>query len=307
MTGIFIALAVLGSYVWSQPEAFFSFNASDIVMPATITGTIPVVLPMARNVPLSLDVPAPLIKASASAAYDEDSDFRLISDNPDGVRSIASITKLMTALVFLDHNPGWDTSYTISRNDYREGGKIHVYPGDTASVRDIFRTALIASDNVAIAALVSATGMSEADFVAAMNAKARLLNLKHSGFFDPTGLDARNISTAHDIARLANEAFSKPDIIDALTRSEFSFTTKEGSAKHVVTTDQLLKSDVPGGVTIVAGKTGYLPKAGYCFVGQFEKNGKKITTVVLGADTEEGRFNETKKLVDWAFKNYRWE
>ncbi len=307
MIGILMATAILGGYLLGQPLSFFDFGFQDLTVSRPINGQVASVQMPARVIPENLGKPMPMISATSAAAYDNASGFGLLMRDPDAVQPIASITKLMTALVFLDHNPGWETTYTVSRKDYREGGKIHVFPGDEVSVRNLFRTALVASDNVAIAALVSASGLDERAFVAEMNAKSRLLRLRHTGFFDPTGLDPRNISTVHDISRFAQVAFNRPEIADALTRSSYDFTTVAGDAKHVVTTDRLLTLPAAENVRIIAGKTGYLPEAGYCFVAQFEKDGKKITTVVLGASDEASRFAETEKMLEWAYESYEWK
>ena len=83
-------------------------------------------------------------------------------------------------------------------------------------------------------------------------------------------------------------------------------TTEGGRSVAVVTTDNLLKAPVSQDIHLLAGKTGYLPEAGYCFVGWFEQDGHEIITVVLGASDEDSRFTETKKLALWAYRTHTW-
>jgi D-alanyl-D-alanine carboxypeptidase (penicillin-binding protein 5/6) len=302
----FIALIVLASYWLSHPTAISSFRWNDVVMAAPLSGKVDTVKIPAKKIPVASGISAPTVAAESYAVYDTASGFILTGSNPHQARSIASITKLMTVLVFLDHNPGWSKEITITRADYREGGRIYLYPGDTVTAGDLFRAGLVASDNVAIAALVRSTGMSEADFVREMNRKADSLHLKETTFADPTGLKHANQSSAHDVARLATTAFKEPAIRDTVVRNGYTFTTKAGDIKRLPSTDKLLETNFSSGIELIAGKTGYLNEAGYCFVGQFEKDGHLITTVVLGAESEEARFDETKRLAEWAFGTYRW-
>ncbi len=212
----------------------------------------------------------------------------------------------MAALVFIEHNPGWQTRYVVRAADHRSGARDNLQPGDNVTIRELFRTALIASDNSAVMSLVRASGLSEREFVTAMNAKADTLRLKQTTFSDPTGLDNGNRSTPGDISRLAAAALSQADIREAVLRPAYSFATEQGSVKDIRATDKLLDRPLPAGVRLVGGKTGHIDEAGYCFVGLFEKDGRQVLTVVLGADSDEARFSETEKLVDWAYRTFFW-
>lgn len=225
----------------------------------------------------------------------------------DEAQSIASITKLMTALVFLDHNPGWEEVYTITKEDSIEGGRLNLFLGERVKVKDILATALIASDNGATLALVSASGLSREEFVSEMNVKARALGLKQTKFFDPTGLDDDNVSTAREVALLAKEVLLRPEIEKLVRLKEYSFTTENGREKKIESTNYLLFDTGENDFTILGAKTGYTEKAGYCFVGRFaNKDGREIISVVLNSDGLNERFRESKKLINWVFANYRW-
>lgn len=249
------------------------------------------------------------LSATSGLAWDVNNRLNLFAKDADRQLPIASISKLMAALVFIDHSPGWNTTYTIQAGDERNGTKPNFYEGETILIRDLFYSALVASDNSAIISLVNASGLSEGKFVDAMNAKAWALAMDQTHFVEPTGLSDLNVSTARDVAKLAATALSDLDIRRAVLTDKYELVVTSGKKKTkriIKNTDQLLgnkKLDVE----IVGGKTGYLTSAGYCFVGDFTKDGQEIITVVLGAGDHEARFSETARLLDWVFETYQWE
>ncbi len=227
--------------------------------------------------------------------------------NADEVQPIASITKLMTALVFLENNPGWDTSYTITSADQVSGGILNLFPGEEVKIKDIFKTSLIASDNGATLALVHATGLSETEFVKKMNEKASRLGLSKTEFIDPVGLSDQNVSTAREVALLAKAALGQEEIRLATESKDYSFTTLNGKAKKIESTDYLLFDSAKNSFQVLGGKTGYTDKAGYCFVGRFkDESGREVISVVLNSAGKNDRFKESKSLVNWVFSNYNW-
>jgi D-alanyl-D-alanine carboxypeptidase len=140
-----------------------------------------------------------------------------------------------------------------------------------------------------------------------MNAKARQLGLFDTSFVEPTGLSDKNVSTARDVARLAAEALRHPEIVQATTKKDYSFTTKEGRTKKISSTDWLLYGTPLSGISLLGGKTGYTDHAGYCFVSKFADAGQhEIISVVLGNGDKNGRFTETKSLVSWIFDSFAW-
>lgn len=221
------------------------------------------------------------------------------SKRPDRAWPIASITKLFTAYVFLDYNPGWDAIYEIKSSDKREGGKIHLFTGEKVKIKDLFYASLVGSDNTATAALVSSTGMPEQEFAGKINEKIKSFGLKNTRIIDATGLKDGNISTAREISIFANMAFDREEISRALLAKKYEFATEQGRKKIVYSTNELLNVFPENEISILGGKTGYINASGYCFVSKFQKNGGgSIVTVVLGSGSESGRFSATKKLVD---------
>lgn len=250
---------------------------------------------------------APSVNAQSVAVLTDDGHVWLEEKSAERQQPIASITKLMSALVFLDKNPGWEKTYTISRADLVEGGKVNLFVGDTVTIKDLFNASLVASDNGATLALARSTGLSDAEFVVAMNIKAKALGLMHSSFSDPIGLNNDNLSNAKDVARLAKAALDSPDIAAAVGKPSYEFVTQEGRAKKLESTDWLLEADVVSGIQAVGGKTGYTDSAGYCFVGRFrDTHGRSIIVAVLDSGGKNERFQQARTLASWAFNYCQW-
>lgn len=243
--------------------------------------------------------------ADKAVVLSEDGRSLYFAKNADKKQPIASITKLMTAIVFLETNPNWSDTYTITREDYVSGGRINLYLGDTVEIKDLFLTSLVPSDNGATIALVHASGLEYDEFVSRMNEKAKEMRLLKTSFVDPTGLSSENISTAREVALLAKEAFEKKEIREALILKEYSFTTKEGREKHLESTDYLLFDKGDYNFEPLGGKTGYTEKAGYCFVGMFEnKEGDRLIASILNSDSKNGRFEESKSIIRYVLESY---
>ncbi len=265
-------------------------------------------LPRNLNLPVKKPAVGNLeISATSSAVVDCKSDTVLFGKQKDQIWPIASITKLITALVFLEHNPGWETIYQIKAEDKQEGGRIYLFTGEKVKVKDLFYFSLVGSDNTAAMALVRSTGLSDEEFINKMNEKARALGLKNTHFDDPVGLSAGNVSTAKETAALARAAFADKDISEASLTKAYEFETLEGRKKKINNTDGLLDIFPQNGIKILGGKTGYIEASGYCFAGKFaDHGGNEIISVVLGADSYNARFVQTKEMVEWVYENYQW-
>ncbi len=264
-------------------------------------------LPRTSDLPIFVRKPGiadPELLAKRAAVLAAEPNIFLWGKDAETAQPIASISKLMTALVFLDNNPGWETTYKITANDSIGGGKNNLFLGDTIKIRDLFYTSLVSSDNGATLALVHSTGLDNEQFVNLMNEKGKKLGMFSASFVEPTGLSDKNKASARDIARLAREALLQPELKKAVTTKTYSFKTLEDREKKLSNTDELLSDDWPD-VSILGGKTGFTESAGYCFVGQFKnQEGKEIISVVLGSPSKDARFSETKKLVTWIFNSY---
>src|SRR3989338_7526842 len=245
--------------------------------------------------------------AKSILVIDDASGALLYNKNPAAILPVASISKLITALVILDTNPDWNKVVEITEADQRDGGIVYLLAGEEVTVKDLFYLMLVSSANEAAAALARSSGLT--DFSQAMNKKAGELGMVISYFIDPSGLDPANVSSPDDLVKLARAAFSRPEITEALLTAEYPFVVlnnkRQGEIKNK---DQLLDSFFANdGYEIIGAKTGYLDEAGYCLLFQIKKkDGPSLTLVILGALTITDRWQEAKGLVEWAFGNYRW-
>ncbi len=294
------SFAPMEQIVGIEESLGIAFNHSLPVAAATTFGP--------RRIPSdSLGV---LTNAHSALIIDERTWTPLFEKQVDHQQPIASISKLMSALVILDEGLDPAKHVIISKADYIPGGFIHFYSGEEVLMQDLWMTGLIASDNVAIAAMVRATGLSGEEFVAKMNAKAIELGMTNSSFHEPTGISEQNVSTAHDVARLLHEAMSKTTITDAVRRPIYRFEplNKKG-IRTAATTNELLKSFVnKAPYQVMGGKTGFTNEAGYCLsvVVDGPNPADDVIVVVLGAPSNNDRFLEVKGLVDWVYANYEW-
>ncbi len=220
--------------------------------------------------------------------------------NADEVMPIASLTKLMTALVFLDTQPNWGKRIAYSNADSRIGAKLLIRAGDTITIRQLFNTMLIGSANNATITLVRSTGLTQAEFVRRMNAKAALFGLKQTHFVEPTGLDDGNVSTAREYAYLAKLAFGNAKIQKVTTTPVYAFSTGGGIYHRIKNSNTLLKN---ASLRIRGGKTGYTEEAGFsvAMITQARPNSTaSYITVVLGHPSSAGRFAEARELATFA-------
>lgn len=257
--------------------------------------------PMAKELmPLDID-----LTAKSAVAVDGKTGKILFNKNAEEIVPIASITKLMTALVFLDYNPGWHKLITMQERDEMNGDKPDIERGETVTVNDLFYTSLIASDNNATAALARSTGFGMNGFINEMNQKAADLHLTNTTFVEPTGLKEQNQSTALDLAHLAYHAFSNESIQKVTSLQDYVIDIiNTGETRRIYSTDILLGSD---SLKVKAGKTGYLDEAGGCLVVQAENDDENdIIVVVLGSKDQDTRFEEIQAIVEWTFNSYEW-
>jgi D-alanyl-D-alanine endopeptidase (penicillin-binding protein 7) len=301
-------LATLLAGFGGQP--YFTKEFPRLALPAAVAHAAEAPQPSAVPAPPVKVVPESLgveLTASSAALVDVRSGSILFSKGADRIVPIASITKLMTAIVVLDAGPDWDAVLTITPADDRYEGLPYLKVGETMTVREAFDAALAGSLNNGALALARSTGLDDAAFAARMNAKARELGMSHSRFADPSGYLPENVSTVEDLARLGLHAFGRPEIREALTRKAYSFRTAQGIAKNIPATNALLGGFLnEGDSRIVGGKTGYTEEAGYTLVMQAQNGPGEVIAVVLGSPTTEDRFQDVKSLVAWGFRTFRW-
>lgn len=246
------------------------------------------------------------LSAEAVLVVDVATRETLLSKNAHVQRPLASITKLMTAMVTLDRRVPMARRAAITKEDEVGGARLRVASGSTLSVRDIFDAMLVGSANNAANALSRTTKLARKDFIAAMNAKAKAIGLRATAFVDPTGIDPENVSTAEDIAALAFEAFAIPDIRRATTSPSVTVVTSARQVHTVKSTDGLLTDD-KNGLYVLGGKTGYLEESQWNFVVKMrDSRNKPVMVVVLGSDSQAASFADAQAAAEWVWANYKW-
>jgi D-alanyl-D-alanine endopeptidase (penicillin-binding protein 7) len=205
---------------------------------------------------------------------------------------IASLTKLMTALVFLEQKPDLERQVEVTNDELNGGGHTQLRRGEVVSLGDLLHMSLMCSDNVATRVLGRESGLSPEDFVARMNKKGVELGLTGSHFVEYTGLDQHNVSTAADVARMLHAAAHDPLIQTITTTREYEFRT-ERRVHAIRNTDRLLYSHYD----VLGGKTGFINEAGYCFATWIRSQGRDLIAVVLGAPTNATRFADAVRLL----------
>lgn len=268
-------------------------------------------LPTASHGPKRVEEGRLGIKISAPYAVVLDKESRkvLYEKKKDLQTPIASITKLMTAVIFLENNPGWDTEVIIQKEAMRDGGRIYIFPGEKVRVEDLFFLMLVASSNEAAVMLARSTGMTQETFVERMNQKARSLGLEHTAFIEPTGIEPANISTAYEIGLFSIYAFQYEEIRKAAQFPFYQFSVlNTGRRVTAPSTNRLLNSYINDKerYSIVGAKTGYIHESQYSFTAEIQSQGRSILVTLFGSPTDEDRWRDIKGLVEWTFENYRW-
>ena len=242
----------------------------------------------------------PDLHAEAAIIYDPKTSEILWEENSQTQRSIASITKVMTATVFLESNPDFSQQVTIARSDVLHASTTFLRANDKVTVDDLMHLLLIPSDNAAARALARISPYGSEGFIDRMNAKAYELGLEATSYADPSGLLSDNVSSAFDMARLITHASNDERISSIMRTSTFTVRTANAKPRTITfrSTNRLLGRD---DVEVRAGKTGFISKAGYCLATllQLPQSGQQVAVVVLGARSNAGRFVETRNLFDW--------
>lgn len=240
----------------------------------------------------------PNLKSASAIVLDGDGNI-IFSKDTDTVRPIASITKLMTAMVTLDAQLDLDEKLTITKADRDlirlTGSRLDV--GAQLTRRELLQLALMSSENRAATALGRTYPGGMAKFVAQMNLKAKSLGMNNSRFADPAGLRTENLSTARDLARMLAAAKDYPLITQATTtlRDEVRPYSRRGPLNYV-NTNRLLKNEK---WDIELSKTGYINEAGRCLVMQANIEGEPVSIVLLNSFGKLTPFGDSNRLRQW--------
>lgn len=286
----------------SQPEAplFVEENhklplTEDIFLAAQFLPIYPI-----RN----WNVDEPDIPAQTAMIFETSRHLILFQKNGiNDARPIASLTKMMTALVVLD-NAGLGDVFKVSKEAIQtngEQGDLRV--GEEISVENLLYALLVESSNDAAVALAqniqTKTGK---DFVGLMNQKAKELKIKSTSFADPSGLDPQNRSSAWDLAQLLEICLKNPSLARIMQTSQIQTASADGRFVHYLKSTNHLLGKLPD---VAGGKTGYTEEAGNCMVLAVSSpnNEGLLISVVMGA---QDRMGETETLINWTKKAFFW-
>jgi len=309
LLGIFLLLGFsLGISIKQNPEYFyFPISGERVVGGDEYLGIPPQakpIVPLQKNHGSYEDE----ITAKSVLIVDKKSGTVLFDKNSEELRPMASMTKLMSAMVLLELPRKWSEVIEITKSDTVFNGSHTIEIGEKFTAFDLWNAALINSSNKSITALVRTSGVTYDGFVTLMNRKAEGLGFTSLNFVGPTGIGEGNIGNTSDIIKLLEEALKYGKIKETLLIGEYYLQPLEQEKKRRIwSTDWLLTEWAPHRFKEVVGKTGYIEVSGYNFVSEITGvDGQKIMAVVLGAETNENRFLETRDLSKWIFDNYLW-
>jgi D-alanyl-D-alanine endopeptidase (penicillin-binding protein 7) len=238
------------------------------------------------------------LRSSAAVVFDEASGEPLYGKNPELVTPIASITKLMTAMVVLDSGLPLEEEIVITSDDIDivKGTRSRLRVGATLTRRDLLLLALMASENRAASALGRAYPGGRPAFVAQMNAKAREIGMHNTRFMDSTGLTSENVSTAEDLVRLVDAADQYPLIREFSTTASHQVDVGARRPLQFSNSNALVRSKA---WDIDLSKTGYISEAGRCLVMKATIASRRVIIVLLDSVGKNSRLGDANRIRKW--------
>jgi len=250
---------------------------------------------------LVLAIPAGAAKRIPGGVYarhalgiDAETGEVLFAKNDRYVVPIASITKLMTALVVRDRGADMDSVVTVTRKLRRGAGRTRLKVGEQIRMENLLHLALMVSDNFGARELAAHAGLEREDFVAAMNARADSLGMDETAFVDVTGLSDDNVSTVHDVATLLKTVTGDSLLADVMQKKRYEFNSVSGR-NHVLGNTNRMVYD--GRWPVRSGKTGHIGNSGYCIATWVEQGEREVIAVVLGSVNDPTRFNDVRRIL----------
>lgn len=291
----------IGQVQEKDVSMFGSSNSNNQTENTNQSESQPIAISNISSFPKDVSRSKPKIQAEAAYVYDLDSGRVLFSQNPEKIRPIASVTKIMTAIVILE-NKDLDEVVTVTpAASWVTGSKMYLYPYEKIKAKDLVYGMLIKSANDAAKALEAHYGKE--DLVALMNEEGEWLGLSDTKFTEASGLDQEDTSSAKDLSIISGYALRNKIFRNIIRKKKYTVYSFDGKIQHLLTTTNRLLKNYPD---IYGLKTGFTDEAGYCLVSLAEQDGHQIVAIVLGSPTDDGRFNESRRLLDWAFSAYQW-
>jgi len=238
------------------------------------------------------------LRSNAALVVDADTGEVVIDKNGDAVTPIASITKLMTAIVILESGLDLQTPVALTRDDvdFKKGSRSRLRTGASLTRDELLLIALMASENRAAAALGRSYPGGTQSFVAAMNSMAIELGMNDTRFVDPTGLSPLNVSSARDLAKLVRAAHGYPAIREYSTRGKATVLLSGKQKMNFHNTNGLVRNSR---WEIDLSKTGYISEAGRCLVMQVRVASKDLIVVLLDSWGKHSRVGDANRIKKW--------
>ena len=246
---------------------------------------------------------SPVLRSFSALVLEQNSGRVIFAKNIDAVQPIASLTKLMTAIVVLEARQPYDEALTIDEDDVdwqrRSRSKLKV--GTAVTRIDLLRLALLASENRAAAALGRSFPGGLVSFVSRMNEQATRIGMRHTHFADATGLSMENTSNALDLAILVQTAYRYEAIRDFTTTSEVVMTLPDSGRQIIFRNTNLLVRH--GDWDIGLSKTGYINESGHCLLMLARILAKPMVIVLLDSWGHNSRIGDARRIRRWIEEN----
>ncbi|MDO5639814.1 MAG: serine hydrolase [Neisseria sp.] len=252
----------------------------------------------AEQVEAQAAMAGPLLSSQSAIILNNRTGEVLYQKNPNRVMPIASISKLMSAMVVLDagQNMGERITITPDEIDRLKGTGSRLSIGTTLTRGELLHLSLMSSENRATHALGRSYPGGMGAFVDAMNRKAQSLGMANTRFYEPTGLDFRNVSTANDLGKMVQAASQYPLIRRNSTSNYGSVYTSSGRQQSYKNSNTLVRE---GGWNIELQKTGYIREAGRSMVVKANVQNQPVTIVLLNSPSSLSRVNDARKIESW--------
>jgi D-alanyl-D-alanine endopeptidase (penicillin-binding protein 7) len=234
-------------------------------------------------------------KQPSTWIYNQTTNEIILTDNSNVIRSIASLTKVMTAMVALDHDSDLSKKIIVGNNSK--------LPPGTNTRGDLFAALLVRSDNQAAEILAQNYPGGRRAFIQAMNRKAGEIGMTHTKFVDPSGLGSGNISNVGSVANMLQVASLYPIIADTSILPQVEIKNQ----RYRVLLDNTNKMLLAKFEEIKLSKTGFTNSSGWSVGMILERHGQRFIVVVLGAPTKESRYNLAKKLIEKYFEDIEFD
>lgn len=259
-------------------------------------------IPISVEFPISDGTVPPPLSSYAAVVRDVNSKSMILAKNPNMSLLPASTTKIMTAIVTLDHFQDLSRVVTISNEDQAIGHEMGLLAGEKITIKNLMYGLLVESGNDAAFVLANNYPGGYNSFVKAMNTKAKELDLIGTTYKNPSGVEQYgHVTTARDLAILASYAVNIPTINQVMQTKSITVSDISGSISHYLKSTNELLGEVEG---VKGLKTGWTENAGECLVAYVIRDNHPIVIVVLKS---QDRFSESSQLIEWTYNHHNWE